>query len=187
MPDSVEQAGIIVKKIREIVAILKYSRTETVTAFVAVLCFSAATLGLSNEIVKALFGSYLELVRNVLFAVGAVLLAWTAFRIWKLAIPPELPPQETRPSAIKGPMPFTREDGELFRGLGRKAELENLLAHVLDDQIPLVVIMGESGVGKTSLLRAGLSHALAQRNIQLLYWEVLPTNPTESLLHAMQS
>jgi hypothetical protein len=136
MPDSVEQAGIIVKKIREILGILKYSRTETVMALVAVLCFSAATLGLSNQSVKALFGSYLEL----LFAVGAVLLAWTAFRIWKLAIPPELPPQETRPSAIKGPMPFTREDGELFRGLGRKAELENLLAHVLDDQIPLVVV-----------------------------------------------
>ena len=30
---------------------------------------------------------------GVLFAVGAVLLAWTVFRIWKLAIPPELPPQ----------------------------------------------------------------------------------------------
>ena len=100
MPDSLEQAGIIVRKIREIVGILKYSRTETVAALVAVLCFSAATLGLSNIFIKPLFGSYLELVRNVLFAVGAVLLAWTVFRVWKLAIPPELPPQETRPAAV---------------------------------------------------------------------------------------
>jgi len=186
MGDHVEQGQLLVANIRKIVGIFRYSRTESVTAVLAVLCFSAATLGFGNDSVQQLFQSYLPIVRDGLYAVGVVLLGWTTFRIWKQAIPPELPPQETRPSAIKGPMPFTREDGELFRGLGRKAELENLLAHVLDEQIPLVVVMGESGVGKTSLLRAGLSHALAQRDIRLLYWEALPTNPMDSLLHAIR-
>jgi predicted ribonuclease YlaK len=60
-------------------------------------------------------------------------------------------------------MPFTHEDAELFRGLAREVELKKLLAYVLDEQIPLAVVMGESGVGKTSLLRAGLSQALEQR------------------------
>jgi WD40 repeat protein len=187
MPDSVEQAGIIVKKIQEIVGILKYSPTETATALVAVLCFSAAAVGLSNEFVKPLFGSYVEPVRIVLFAVSALLIALTGLRIWKLAIPPVLPPQETRPSAIKGPMPFTREDGELFRSLGREAELKSLLTYVLDEQIPLAVVMGESGVGKTSLLRAGLSQALEQRQIRLIYWEALSMNPTDRLVHSIQA
>jgi hypothetical protein len=185
MGDYLEQAKLLDEKIRKIVGIFKYSRTEIVTGFLAILCFSAATLGLHNQLVKHFFPSQLEIIRSGLVAVGVVLLAWTVFRIWKQAIPPELPPPETRPAAIKGPMPFTREDAELFRGLGRKAELEKLLAYVLDDQIPLVVVMGESGVGKTSLLRAGLSNLLAQRSIQMVYWEALPSSPKERVLHAI--
>jgi Leucine-rich repeat (LRR) protein len=183
MADYLEQARLLDEKIRKIIGIFKYSRTEIVTGFLSILCFSAATLGLGN--LKDL--PHLEIIRYGLLAVGAILLAWTVFRIWKQAIPPELPPPETRPAAIKGPMPFTREDAELFRGLGRRAELETLLAYVLDEQIPLVGVMGESGVGKTSLLRAGLSSGLAQRNIRMVYWEALPNNPKERLLHAIQA
>jgi hypothetical protein len=187
MGDYLEQAKLLDEKIRKIVGIFKYSPTEIVTGFLSILCFSAATLGLNNQLVKHLFPSHLEIVRYGLLAVGAILFAWTVFRISKQAIPPELPPPETRPAAIKGPMPFTREDAELFRGLGRKAELEKLLAYVLDEQIPLVVVMGESGVGKTSLLRAGLSSSLAQRNIRMVYWEAVPSSPKERLLHAIQA
>ena len=64
------------------------------------------------------------------------------------SIPLELPPPQTRPAAIKEAMPFTEKDGEVFRGLGRKAELEGLLGYVLDDQVPLVVLMRESGAGQ---------------------------------------
>ena len=54
---------------------------------------------------------------------GAVLLTYAGFRIWKLAVPRQLPPPEDRPSAIKGPTAFTPEDGELFRKLGREDEV----------------------------------------------------------------
>jgi AAA+ ATPase superfamily predicted ATPase len=96
-----------------------------------------------------------------------------------------LPVAEARPAAIKGPMAFTPEDGPLFRRLCREDELAKLLSHVLDNQIPLVVTMGESGVGKTSLLRAGLSNALAQKSVRYIYWEALPSDPAARLLHAI--
>ena len=82
-------------------------------------------------------------------------------------------------------MPFTREDGALFRKLGREDELSKLLGYVLDDQIPIIAIMGESGAGKTSLLRAGLSHILAQKSIRYIYWEALASDPVDRLLHAI--
>ncbi|MBV8143307.1 MAG: ATP-binding protein [Verrucomicrobia bacterium] len=111
----------------------------------------------------------------------------TVFRLWKQAIPPELPSPQTRPAAIKGAMAFTEKDGEVFRGLGRKEDLGQLLGYVLDNQIPVVVVMGESGVGKSSLLRAGLADALQKNDVRLIYWEALPTNPTDRLLHAVGS
>jgi hypothetical protein len=55
-------------------------------------------------------------------------------------------------------MAFGPEDGLLFQRLGRDHELAQLLSLTLNDQIPLIVVMGESGVGKTSLLRAGLPY-----------------------------
>jgi Leucine-rich repeat (LRR) protein len=189
MGDPLEQARLLVEKIRTFIGILRNSPTEIVTATLAALCLSAATFLLGHEFVKALLPPYaLEPIRIAFFAVGTFFVAWTFFRIWKQAIPPKLE-QEPRPSAIKGTMPFTDEDedGQLFPSLGRKTELESLLAQVLDDQIPLVVVMGESGVGKTSLLRAGLSLALEKRNVRVIYWEALPTNPADRLLHAVQS
>ena len=83
-------------------------------------------------------------------------------------------------------MAFGPEDGLLFQRLGRDHELAQLLSLTLNDQIPLIVVMGESGVGKTSLLRAGLSYILKGQNVQYIYWEALPTESPERLLHAIQ-
>jgi hypothetical protein len=131
--------------------------------------------------------SWLKVARIALLVTSALLFCWTVYRIWKQAVPVKVPEAETGPSAIKGCMAFTDEDGELFRRLSRKTEIENLLTHLLDDQIPMVVLMGESGVGKTSLLRAGISDGLKKRNVRLIYWEALPSNPSDRLLHAIQS
>jgi GTPase SAR1 family protein len=74
--------------------------------------------------------------------------------------PKTKPNDQPLPSAIKGLMAFTDEDGELFLKLERGNELAQLKNYLFDPQIGLVVMMGESGAGKTSLLRAGLSHLL---------------------------
>src|SRR5271166_1215347 len=116
MDDPLEQGKWLVEKIRTFVGIFRNSPTEIVTATFAVICFSAATFLLGQETVKAILPSQLlGEVQIGLFAIGGLLIAWTVFRIWKQAIPSQLPPPETRPAAIKGPMPFTREDGEVFR------------------------------------------------------------------------
>jgi hypothetical protein len=47
--------------------------------------------------------------------------------------------------------------------------------------------MGESGAGKSSLLRAGLAHSLKGTDCTYVYWEALPHNTIEGLLRALNS
>ena len=84
-------------------------------------------------------------------------------------------------------MAFGQADGELFHRLQRQKEIERLLGLVLDDQIGLIAVTGESGAGKTSLLRAGLSHALGSRKIPLVYWEARPNQPLQRLVNSVDA
>ncbi|HYH86098.1 MAG TPA: AAA family ATPase, partial [Pyrinomonadaceae bacterium] len=122
----------------------------------------------------------------VLYIAGAGLLLYGGHRIWQLVQTPDLSPPKDRPSAIKGPIAFAPADGELFRRLGREDELGKLLGFIEDDQVRLVVLMGASGVGKTSLLRAGLTDILKNKGIDYHYWEAVPTSPGQRLLRAIQ-
>lgn len=120
-----------------------------------------------------------------LFALGGILL--TSYQIWKFRRRAAAPPVETgglKPAAIKGPAAFGPADSELFARLGRQRELAELRGWILDDQVPLVALMGESGVGKTSLLRAGLAYALEAEPV---YFEALPSNPSGGLLAAVHN
>src|SRR5262249_50303454 len=98
------------------------------------------------------------------------------------------PTEGARPTAIKVPSAFGPHDAELFRRLGREADMATLLSHILNDQIDLVVIYGDSGAGKTSLLRAGLPCALTDRTLLLEYhcWEAMPRDAEKRLVAAMQ-
>ena len=128
----------------------------------------------------------LLIIPSVFYVVGVILFTYGCYRIWLLVHTPDLPPPRDRPSAVKGPIAFTPADGELFRRLGREDELGRLLGFIEDDQVRLVVVMGASGVGKTSLLRAGLTNILKNKGIDYHYWEAVPTAPGQRLLRAIQ-
>ncbi|MFN7927386.1 MAG: hypothetical protein U0Y68_05480 [Blastocatellia bacterium] len=126
------------------------------------------------------------ILQVLLYVAGGAVFCYGAYRIWRLTQAPELPPLKDSPTAIKGPMAFTPGDGELFRKLGRESELQEVLGYVLDNQVAMVTLMGASGAGKTSLLRAGLTHILKNKGVKYHYWEALPTNSIERLLRAIQ-
>lgn len=59
----------------------------------------------------------------------------------------------------RGLMPFTEEDADFF--FGRRTEREVIVANLLASR--LTILYGASGVGKTSILQAGVLHQLRQR------------------------
>ena len=67
-------------------------------------------------------------------------------------------------SPYKGLMPYDEADASFF--FGREAEKEIITANLLASRLTL--LYGPSGVGKSSVLRAGIAHhlrELAQRNV----------------------
>jgi hypothetical protein len=133
-------------------------REEASLAFAALLFwigykFSSWLTPELTEFLKTWRG--LLIIQAVFYLAGLASLAYGIYRIYRLVSVPELPPEKNRPSAIKGPMAFTEDDGALFRKLGRESDLQKLLGLILDNQVLMVVVRGASGAGKTSLLRAG--------------------------------
>ena len=124
-------------------------------------------------------------VAHAAFGLASVCFLWLVWRLWKVAPSPPKPPEKPTPSAIKGLLPWGVADGELFAGLGRQAELNFLLDRARNDQIPITVVRGESGAGKTSLLQAGLQYTLGRE--ACVYWEAYPNNAPARLLHAIQN
>jgi hypothetical protein len=137
-----------------------------------------------QDFIKSWRGDWI--ITGVLYVAGLIFLADGVYRIWRLVQGPDLPPVTNRPAVIKGPLAFTPADGELFRKLGREDELKKLLSYVEDDQVCLVVLMGASGAGKTSLLRAGLTDILKDKEIEYHYWEAVPSESGRGLLRAIQ-
>ena len=68
---------------------------------------------------------------------------------------------------FRGFAPFDEASAEVL--FGRAVELAALLERVLSQNGRVVTVTGESGVGKTSLVRAGLAPALRKRGIPVLY------------------
>ena len=66
--------------------------------------------------------------------------------------------QQKLPSPYKGLVPYTEEDYEFF--FGRNEEIEIIEANILASQLTL--LYGASGVGKSSVLRAGVLHHLQE-------------------------
>jgi Novel STAND NTPase 1/Domain of unknown function (DUF4234) len=97
-----------------------------------------------------------------------------------------------RPAPFKGLVPYTEEDASFF--FGRDEEIEVVIANL--EARRLTLLYGESGAGKSSLLRAGVSHRLletARRNLEEIgtpelvpvYFASWRDDPLEALLEAI--
>lgn len=176
--------------VKSVIRFAKARKREEATIGLAAILFLVAysfPKWLTPEF-KDWVGSWqgLLIIPGIFYVAGLGFLFYGTYRIWLLVHTPDLPPPKDRPSAIKGPIAFAPADGELFRRLGREERLRKLLGFVEDDQVRLVILTGESGVGKTSLLRAGLTDILKDKSIDYHYWEAVPGSSGQGLLRAIQ-
>ncbi len=194
MPNIPEQATRFSEQVENIFRIIKHGRREQVLFMAFFLCVGLANFRflLPDVLTNILLTDFLQKdVLPWLNVVAIVPFIWGIVRVWKKAIPPKIDlTAAAKPSAIKGPFAFGEMDGEIFSQLGRETDLSKLLGWVLDSQICFTALKGESGAGKTSLLRAGLVYTLLREKekygVTPIYWEASPENPAEELLRAIR-
>ena len=90
---------------------------------------------------------------------------------------PRTPPSPSAP--FVGPVPFRTADSGVF--FGRQRFVDALLRKIADENWPLLIVNGQSGVGKTSLLRAGVIPALQGRGYTPIYVSILDSPQSDVL------
>jgi hypothetical protein len=93
---------------------------------------------------------------------------YIAARWYRRRQPQPLAPAVGRPGErayLRGPLPF--DQGESL--LGRKRDVDLLLARILSSEFRFGYLTGEAGVGKTSLLRARVVSEAAQAGLCVIY------------------
>src|SRR5262245_40332796 len=98
-----------------------------------------------------------------------------------VAAPGEREATEHQPGAIKGLAPFGYEDAETFSHLRREGRLVELLQAICDEQWRFGALSGESGVGKTSFLQAGLWSEMEKRGFRWVYVKFSDLDPFGSV------
>jgi hypothetical protein len=88
-------------------------------------------------------------------------------------------------SPIKGLLPFESSDANLFSLLQREDFLRDCLQNITANNFRFGVLYGESGVGKTSLLRAGILPRLLAREHRCVYVSLSELNPVDSIRQAL--
>ena len=88
-------------------------------------------------------------------------------------------------SPIKGLLSFDFEDAAIFKELQRGDDIELCLSGILSDEFRLGILSGESGSGKTSLIRAGLYDALAQKELLCIVAKLTNEAPILSIQKAI--
>lgn len=91
-------------------------------------------------------------------------------------------PESERRSPYQGLVPFSEEDADFF--FGREKETRLITANLFAS--PLTLLYGESGVGKTSVLRAGVVYQSRQRDDLLVVscsaWQGEPVGALKALI-----
>ena len=89
--------------------------------------------------------------------------------------------------AIKGLRAFGKEDAEIFTRLQRDRKLKACLETLTADNFGFVILMGESGCGKTSFLQAGVWPRLSvpEASHQAIYVRLSERSPLEAIQQAI--
>jgi WD40 repeat protein len=90
------------------------------------------------------------------------------------------------PSPYKGLAPFDDSELDALLFFGREREIEVIVANLMASR--LTVLYGASGVGKTSLLRAGVAHRLRrEQNAVVVVFSSWTGDPIANLLDAVEA
>ncbi|MDZ4289213.1 MAG: ATP-binding protein [Prosthecobacter sp.] len=119
------------------------------------------------------------------FAAGLV---WLIVIWWRQLEPPGT--DETRakvppPRQLVGARSWSLAQGAFFQNLQRRDEIDQLVHAHGDPGISLVVVRGDSGAGKTSLLKSGLAWRLSEAHTPVIYAEMLGSDAVARLLRAV--
>lgn len=94
----------------------------------------------------------------------------------------DAPPLDEKSNPYRGLLPYDENDSDLF--FGREEQIKDLLQKVVTNNQPLTLLLGASGTGKSSLMKAGLIPRLRtsyEHQFQILD----PMRPGESPLKAL--
>jgi hypothetical protein len=115
--------------------------------------------------------------------IGAVFVAAVA-AAWR-ARPKEKPRRDlAERSAIKGPLPYGKDDAAIFTRLQRENDLTECSQAIAASGFRFGVLCGESGNGKTSFLQAGLWPRLPEQNHRCVYVKCTELDPIEAIRQA---
>jgi WD40 repeat protein len=90
------------------------------------------------------------------------------------------------PSPYKGLAPFDDSELDALLFFGREREIEVIVANLMASR--LTVLYGASGVGKTSLLRAGVAHRLRrEQNAVVVVFSSWTGDPVANLLDGVEA
>ncbi len=99
------------------------------------------------------------------------------------------PPEPTPPewTAIKGLRAFTSKDAEIFKRLQRESDLNRCVESIANGDFRFGILMGLSGCGKTSFLRAGLLPRLKEPgyNLRGVYVRFSDEEPLKTIRKAI--
>ena len=88
-------------------------------------------------------------------------------------------------SAIRPLASFEERDADLFKELGREREVRNLFQAVTNPNFRIGYLIGESGAGKTSLLKAGLIPALKEAKCGVRLVEFSNADPLSAIIESV--
>jgi WD40 repeat protein/energy-coupling factor transporter ATP-binding protein EcfA2 len=97
---------------------------------------------------------------------------------------PTLPKQALITEPYKGLSAFTDKDAAIF--FGREKYIEELV-NKLANQQRFIAVLGASGSGKSSLVKAGLIVKLQQAQVQGKTWRIVQMRPTREPLYELQN